>query len=52
LVSLLDGVPVVGLEIGVDQADEVEALLREARFGSVVRLRDLAGIERVIVGRR
>jgi release factor glutamine methyltransferase len=30
----------------------VEALLREAGFAEVERVRDLAGIERVVVGRR
>jgi release factor glutamine methyltransferase len=45
--------PVLGLEIGFDQADAVEALLRDVGgYGSVERLRDLAGHERVIVGRR
>jgi release factor glutamine methyltransferase len=52
LVSMLDGVWVVALEIGFDQGDAVAALVSEARFGSVERLRDLAGHERVIVGRR
>jgi release factor glutamine methyltransferase len=44
--------PVLGLEIGFDQADAVDSLLRHAGYPSVERLRDLAGHERVIVGRR
>jgi release factor glutamine methyltransferase len=44
--------PVLGLEIGFDQADAVEQLLRAAGYESVERLSDLAGHERVIVGRR
>jgi release factor glutamine methyltransferase len=52
LVLGLDGVPVVALEIGFDQAEAVADLLVGAGFGSVARLRDLAGHERVIVGRR
>jgi release factor glutamine methyltransferase len=42
----------LALEIGFDQADAVAALMEEAGFGGVERRRDLAGIERVIVGRR
>ena len=42
----------VALEIGAGQADTVEALLRDAGFADVERVRDLAGIERVVVGRR
>jgi release factor glutamine methyltransferase len=45
-------VPVLALEIGFDQADAVAKLLVAAGFASVERLRDLAGVERVIVGRR
>jgi release factor glutamine methyltransferase len=52
LLSQVEGVPVVALEIGFDQADAVASLVRSAGFGSVERLRDLAGHERVIVGRR
>jgi release factor glutamine methyltransferase len=52
LVGMLDGVNVVALEVGYDQADAVAALVRAAGFGSVQRLRDLAGHERVVVGRR
>ena len=42
----------VALEIGAGQADAVDDLLLGAGLGSVERLRDLAGIERVVVGRR
>ena len=52
LVSQVSGVPVVALEIGFDQADAVVSLMRDAGFASVERLRDLAGHERVVVGRR
>ena len=45
-------VPLVALEVGFDQAEAVEALLRASGFESVQRLRDLAGHERVLVGRR
>jgi release factor glutamine methyltransferase len=52
LVARLDGVPLVALEVAFDQADAVALLLAEAGFGAVERLRDLAGHERVVVGRR
>jgi release factor glutamine methyltransferase len=42
----------LALEHGAGQADAVERLAREAGFGRVERIRDLAGIERVIVARR
>jgi release factor glutamine methyltransferase len=45
-------VRLLGLEVGAGQADAVADLLRLGGFGSVLRRRDLAGIERVIVGRR
>ena len=45
-------VSVLALEVGFDQADAVSALVAGAGFASVSRLRDLAGHERVIVGRR
>jgi release factor glutamine methyltransferase len=41
----------VALEVGFDQAPAVEALLRSAGWPSVERLHDLAGHERVVVGR-
>ena len=52
LLSQVDGVSLVALEIGFDQGDAVAALVSQAGFGSVERLRDLAGHERVVVGRR
>ena len=52
LVSNLDRVSVAALEVGFDQADAVATLLGEAGFGAIERRRDLAGYERVIVGRR
>lgn len=42
----------VMLEVGAGQADAVEAMLRAAGFASSVRLRDLAGVERVVRARR
>ena len=42
----------VALEIGADQAGDVETLLVAAGFAEVERRRDLAGIERVVVARR
>jgi release factor glutamine methyltransferase len=42
----------VALEIGQGQAGEVAGLLRAAGMVEVETLRDLAGIERVVVGRR
>jgi release factor glutamine methyltransferase len=43
--------PVVGLEVGEGQATAVGEMLRETGFGSVETRADLAGIERVVVGR-
>ncbi len=45
-------VSLVALEHGHDQAESIAALLRQAGFAAVQRLRDLAGHERVAVGRR
>jgi release factor glutamine methyltransferase len=42
----------VALEVGAGQAREVGEALRAAGFGAVETRRDLAGIERVVVGRR
>jgi release factor glutamine methyltransferase len=50
LLSMVDGVPLVALEVGL--AEAVAALVSRAGFRSVERLRDLAGHERVVVGRR
>ena len=42
----------LALEVGAGQADAVEALMREVGLAQVERHRDLAGIERVLVGQR
>jgi release factor glutamine methyltransferase len=42
----------MALEMAGHQGDAIESLLRAAGFASVERVRDLAGIERVMVGRR
>jgi release factor glutamine methyltransferase len=52
LIEMSGSVPVLGLEVGFDQAAAVDAMLRRAGWRSVERLRDLAGHERVVVGRR
>jgi release factor glutamine methyltransferase len=44
--------PLLALEHGEGQGDAVEAILRDAGFADVERVRDLAGIERVALGRR
>jgi release factor glutamine methyltransferase len=41
----------LALEVGVDQSEVVATLLAEAGFGGVERHRDLAGHERIVVGR-
>jgi release factor glutamine methyltransferase len=55
LLNQISGWPeirLVALEIGSTQGDAVAALVTGAGFKSVERLSDLAGLERVIVGRR
>jgi release factor glutamine methyltransferase len=42
----------IALEVGADQAGEVDQLVRAAGFASAERRRDLAGIDRVVLGRR
>jgi release factor glutamine methyltransferase len=42
---------VVGLEVGEGQAAAVGEMLREAGFEEIDTRRDLAGIERLVVGR-
>jgi release factor glutamine methyltransferase len=42
----------VALEVGIGQAGAVAAVLVDAGFGTTEAHRDLAGIERVVVGRR
>jgi release factor glutamine methyltransferase len=44
--------PAIGLEVGEGQAGAVEAMLREAGCVSTEVREDLAGIERVVIGRR
>jgi release factor glutamine methyltransferase len=46
------GPGVLALEVGAGQAPAVTSLMREAGFDGVETRRDLAGIERVVVGRR
>jgi release factor glutamine methyltransferase len=45
-------VRVVALEVGAGQAEVVAGLVRSAGFARVERLRDLAGLERVVTGQR
>jgi release factor glutamine methyltransferase len=45
-------VRVVALEVGEGQASAVAALMHDAGFRAVRAERDLAGIERVVVGER
>jgi release factor glutamine methyltransferase len=52
LLAMVDEIPLVALEIGFDQADVVADLLTSSGFRSIEKRRDLAGHERVIVGRR
>jgi release factor glutamine methyltransferase len=42
----------LALEVGAGQAEAVEALLRSAGFGTIESRRDLAGIDRVVIGER
>jgi len=42
----------LALEVGMGQAGDVAAVLRDAGFATTETRRDLAGIERVVVGRR
>lgn len=44
--------PVIGLEIGFDQADSVSRLVIAAGFARVDVRQDLAGVDRVVVGHR
>jgi release factor glutamine methyltransferase len=52
LCGMLDGVPLVALEHGEGQGAAVQELLRDAGLHETEHLRDLAGHERVVVGRR
>ena len=51
LVSMVTGAPLVALEVGAAQGDAVRELLERAGFASTETLRDLAGHERVVLGR-
>lgn len=51
LVGSVAGVALIALEIGFDQAAAVASLVAGAGFGSVEVLADLAGHDRVLVGR-
>jgi release factor glutamine methyltransferase len=45
------GSAAVAVEVGEGQTEAVGALMRESGFGAIETRRDLAGIERVVVGR-
>jgi release factor glutamine methyltransferase len=51
LVDSVSEIPVLALEVGAGQAPAVAGLLGHAGFASVQTLRDLAGHERVVLGR-
>jgi release factor glutamine methyltransferase len=51
-VSLRQDVQLMALEIGFEQGEAVADLVSGAGFGSVEVLSDLAGLDRVVVGRR
>ncbi len=51
LVAAARGVPFLALEVGAGQGPAVADLLRAGGWPDVSILRDLAGIERVVVGR-
>ena len=42
----------LALEVGSGQAEAVAELMRVAGYAGIERHKDLAGIERVVVGRR
>ncbi len=50
--AAVDLAPVLALEVGAGQADAVGRLLRGAGFATIETRRDLAGIERVVLGQR
>jgi release factor glutamine methyltransferase len=52
LVGRLPGVSLAALEVGLDQAAAVAAMLHEAGFTSVEVRADLAGIDRVVLAQR
>ena len=45
-------VALLALEVGEGQATTVDGLVADARFNEIERLKDLAGHDRVVVGRR
>lgn len=51
LLGMLESVPLVALEVGFDQAGAVRALLGRTGLRSIEVVRDLAGHQRVVVGR-
>jgi release factor glutamine methyltransferase len=51
LLQLAPRPAVVALEIGADHADEVSRLVRAAGYGEVEVRPDLAGLDRVVIGR-
>jgi release factor glutamine methyltransferase len=52
LVATAGGAAVLALEVGAGQAPAVSQLMRAGGYSSVQPLRDLAGHDRVVVGRR
>jgi methylase of polypeptide subunit release factors len=44
------GAKLLAIELGQGQAEAVAQLMRAAGFGAVHARRDLAGIERVVIG--
>jgi release factor glutamine methyltransferase len=52
LIDASAGPALLALEVGAGQADVVSELLTRAGFTRVARRRDLAGHERVVVGKR
>jgi release factor glutamine methyltransferase len=52
LIPATGGARFIALEIGETQAAAVEALMRDGGFADTGRVRDLAGKDRVVVGRR
>ncbi|MDX6667599.1 MAG: release factor glutamine methyltransferase [Solirubrobacteraceae bacterium] len=52
LIDQAQAIPFVALEVGAGQARAVADMLQDAGAGRVEARRDLAGIERVVVGRR
>ncbi|HEV7615327.1 MAG TPA: peptide chain release factor N(5)-glutamine methyltransferase [Solirubrobacterales bacterium] len=51
-IQATNAIGALALELGEEQAPAVAELMREADFAEIETRRDLAGIERVVVGRR